>query len=155
MSNTNQTTTSTVTTTASAPACTNTITDPKNCGKCGIVCPAGDECKNGACSNTSCQSQTCDAGFSNCNDNINCYCFSDTAGTGFCGQNSVCGNLKTCASDDDCGRGSGNICAVNTCCVDSGDTTGVCLSPLCDNPATRLMRMSRQKITRGATAAFK
>ncbi|CAG8973809.1 hypothetical protein HYALB_00005554 [Hymenoscyphus albidus] len=149
------TTTVTVTTTASAPTCTNTITDPNNCGKCGVVCAPGDGCKNGACSNTSCKGSTCDSGFGNCSNNSNCYCFSDTAGTGFCGQNSLCAGLTVCTTDDDCGVGSGTICAVNTCCVDPGDTRGVCLSPLCDNPATKLMRMSRRKTERGTTAAWK
>jgi hypothetical protein len=29
--------------------CTNTKTDPSNCGHCGTVCPAGSICQNGSC----------------------------------------------------------------------------------------------------------
>jgi hypothetical protein len=29
--------------------CVSIPSDPNNCGKCGLVCPAGDACQNGAC----------------------------------------------------------------------------------------------------------
>lgn len=151
------TTTQTVTTTVSsiAPTCTNTSTDPKNCGTCGNVCPEGTTCQNGSCSDVECQGQTCDTGFTNCNNNDNCYCFTSSSGTGFCGQNAICSELTACSVDADCGTGSGRICAVNSCCpVLVPALPGVCLSPQCANPARKLLRMVKARSKQHGTAAF-
>jgi len=62
--------------------------------------------------------------------------------------NVACAGLPACALDSDCA--SGSVCALETCCP--SDLGGVCLNPLCENPAMRLMQMA--KIRRADTAAF-
>jgi len=142
----------TVTTTSSASAthssnCTASIlTDSQNCGACGKACAAGQICENGVCSDGECDAQTCDTGFKNCGNSDNCFCFTDSNGRGFCAQNEICSGLKSCTTNDDCGKG--NICAIKSCCVDP-----VCLPGGCANPARLLIRLSKARWQSG-TAAF-
>jgi len=43
-------------------ACVDITTDPNNCGGCGNVCPAGQDCVNGACQSPRCAAPTTDCG---------------------------------------------------------------------------------------------
>ncbi|KAG9242832.1 hypothetical protein BJ878DRAFT_148573 [Calycina marina] len=146
--------TSTITSHTASPTCTaNILTDPLNCGKCGHICNSGT-CQNGACGSTQCPSnQNCDNGFKTCGAST-CFCFADSTGTGFCGQNAVCAAATACASDKDCGNGS--ICAKDTCCLaPSPELPGICLVGECFNPADKLRSLSRMRRSdlSGGTAA--
>jgi len=148
-------TTTTTTKSSATPTCTaNVLTDPLNCGKCGHVCSSGN-CQNGACGSTQCaNNQTCDGGFKTCGAS-NCFCFSDSTGTGFCGVNAVCFGANACNTDKDCRNGS--ICAKETCCPPpSDDKPGICLLGECSNPLSKLSVLSRvqNSDTSGRTAAF-
>ncbi|KAG0646057.1 hypothetical protein D0Z07_8040 [Hyphodiscus hymeniophilus] len=108
-----------------------------------------------------CAGQTCATGFiPSCDqDNTGCYCFTDSVGDGFCGENAPCASLTPCETDDDCTSSplsSGDTCAFSTCCSD-GDEQGLCLVGVCSNPSSNLMKMAmaaRNGLV-GDTAAFR
>lgn len=91
-----------------------------------------------------CTGQTCSTGFiPKCNlNNSNCFCFTNAAGNGFCGQNAPCAGLTACETDSDCAvkDSSGDTCALSTCCGDAG----ICLEGICPNPSTKLRRMAKE-----------
>ncbi|TVY41007.1 hypothetical protein LOCC1_G005881 [Lachnellula occidentalis] len=98
---------------------------------------------------SACQGHTCSEGVKSCSNDQSCFCFVGTNSTSICAANNFCGALSACALDSDCA--SGSICALETCCT--SDLGGVCLSPLCNNPAMSLMQMV--KIKGADTAAFR
>ncbi|TVY58167.1 hypothetical protein LCER1_G001379 [Lachnellula cervina] len=99
--------------------------------------------------NSPCQGHTCSQGITTCNKDETCYCFVGTNSTSICAANVLCEALPACALDSDCAAGS--VCALETCCP--SHLGGVCFSPLCDNPAMRLMHMAT--IGRADTAAYR
>lgn len=99
--------------------------------------------------NSPCQGHTCSQGITTCNKDETCYCFVGTNSTSICAANVLCEALPACALDSDCA--SGSVCALETCCP--SHLGGVCFSPLCDNPAMRLMHMAT--IGRADTAAYR
>ena len=105
--------------------CTNTLTDPNNCGGCagvgGTVCPPGQTCSNGACA--------CPPGQTLCGDT--CCPSGQICSDGMCAcppSQTLCGNT-CCPSGQNCSNGacacppSQTLCG-NTCCPSSCTTCG-------------------------------
>jgi hypothetical protein len=126
--------------------CVDLNTSPDNCGACGVQCPSGSQCVNGACSQPSCDGKTC-ATFTNCSPGgaSDCQCYTTTDGTGFCAQNQLCAGLADCQTNADCGAGS--ICAVQSCC-----TRNVCLPAECGNPALVFKRYEKRAVGDGCSS---
>ncbi len=80
----------------SGPTCTNTSTDPRNCGACGHACGAKESCVAGACV------VPCDAGTTACGAS----CVDTTGDLGNCGK---CANA--------CAGGAAAKCASGACSV--------------------------------------
>ena len=76
--------------------CTDLTSDSTNCGQCGVTCPRGQICSNGACGSV--PVEECGAGFTNCNG----ACVDRQSDPANCGQ---CG--VTCPR--------GQICLSSTC----------------------------------------
>jgi hypothetical protein len=93
---------------ACAGACTNRLTDPKNCGSCGNTCGQGETCCSGGCKNLN-------------DDEANCGSCGNGCGSGETCCNGVCKDLNT--DPNNCGE-CGNACGQNQVC--SG---GVCCLP--------------------------
>jgi hypothetical protein len=72
-------------------ACTDTKTDPSNCGQCAKVCPSKPHA-TASCANSQCASQ-CDSGYSQCTGNC-VDTSSDKNNCGACGNK--CPGMKTC-----------------------------------------------------------
>jgi hypothetical protein len=127
-----------------ATTCTNTQTDPMNCGKCGNACMAGQVCSAGACASM------CGANSTQCgqscvdtkNDNANCgkcgtacmmgqVCSQGACGTNCGGGTKLCGTtcVDTNVDPGNCG-GCGTKCADGKSCV-----MGACAS-ICGNGQT-------------------
>jgi hypothetical protein len=77
--------------------CTATATDPKNCGACGTVCPAGAQCQAGTCQAACGTGQALCAGA--CKTTV-----SDPTNCGVCGT--ACG--------------AGQVCSAGACAADCG-----------------------------------
>jgi hypothetical protein len=86
--------------------CTNTATDPANCGSCGHACAPGVSCVDGTCG---CGNQSCPP--EQCCDGVCVDLQSDPANCGSCGH--ACAAGETCQAGT-CGCG-GASCA-GTCC---------------------------------------
>jgi hypothetical protein len=53
--------------------CIDGLSDPNNCGSCGNVCPAGQDCVRGSCQSTRCPPSTTDCeGVWCCNEGMLC-----------------------------------------------------------------------------------
>ncbi len=112
--------------------------------QCGM-CPSGQVCTGGVCSNGGCVPKTCmQEGFTcgsqgdGCGNVISCgTCPSGTCGGG--GTPSVCGSgdcmTKSCAAENaSCGSvgdGCGNIINCGVCPVGDVCTAGMCVMPMC------------------------
>ena len=91
--------------------CANLQTDNQNCGGCGITCPSGKVCSNGACATS------CGQPLSQCGQGNNAYCANLTSDDANCGQcGTPCGAGLKCVSSTctlTCGGGAtqcGNAC---------------------------------------------
>ncbi|MBI5517247.1 MAG: hypothetical protein HY909_25940, partial [Deltaproteobacteria bacterium] len=85
--------------TAPAPTCVNTLTDPRNCGMCGMACLSGQLCMGGRCMSTR---MTCPAGRTDCTPTApapTCVnTLTDPRNCGMCGM--------ACLSGQTCGGGT-------------------------------------------------
>jgi len=109
--------------TATTPGtCTNTATDPKNCGACAHACATGEKCYSGACS--ACPSGqivcngACTGGSNLCNGKCPNY-GSDSKNCGSCGH--ACSGGMTCSQ---------GLC--NNCLAPKVLCNGTCTSLLAD-----------------------
>ena len=125
---------------------TNIFTSSANCGGCGITCPAGATCVNGACTfpdaacankangdvctvtngtgvctNGQCLVATCNAGFADCNGNRADGCetntLSDAQNCGAC--------LHSCAAGQTCVNG---VCTTTSCPPGQVLCNGLCIT---------------------------
>jgi len=106
--------------------CTNTSSDPSNCGSCGTACSTGVPCTNGACGSgggllsngQACTSATqCSSG--------NCQCSNNNCTTSVCAP-PLLPNGQACTSANQCSSGNCQ-CSNNNC------TTFVCAPSLLSN----------------------
>ena len=83
------------TSTAGLPtlSCTDTATDPDNCGACGTICPANEVCQAGACKAT---------GMTECGGPTGGVTFKDLqTDRNNCGAcNNICGSTEVCSAGD-------------------------------------------------------
>jgi hypothetical protein len=84
--------------------CANIVSDPANCGGCGVSCPANQTCNNAACTPT--QTTTCTDPLLLCKD---------PNGTPSC--------IDPRLDNNNCGA-CGKVCPTNMHCVQSACTTG-------------------------------
>lgn len=112
----------------SGPACTNTQTDPKNCGACGFDCSALENVKAGAappdvqCAGGVCvvQPSACMTGFGHCSNNANDGCETDLTSVSNCG---TCN--KACAAPlGICSTKSSPASCVSSCAAPTPDLCG-------------------------------
>ncbi len=91
-------------------------------------CGSDQICLSGTCvSASTCDNPgNCYTGFSNCETNPNCFCFTTTEGTGVCGCNTYCSQAPTCSSTADCP--SGTFCITGNGCTGCSGSGGVCIS---------------------------
>jgi len=74
-----------------------------------------DACEGACCVPQTCTPGTCEGGFSNCEGNPNCFCFTAAEGGGSCSQSHACAALVPCPNGtSDCPLGQ--VCHVDTCC---------------------------------------
>jgi hypothetical protein len=110
--------------------CRNLLTDEKNCGSCGHICPEGKVCKNGkctslcasgytycdgVCTNLQVDADNCGACGTVCDDGYSCVngaCYLDCP-TGETDCSGVCVNLQT--DENNCGS-CGHACQVGEVC---------------------------------------
>ncbi|MDD1708994.1 MAG: hypothetical protein LUQ33_07495 [Methanoregulaceae archaeon] len=98
----------------------NVLTDPGNCGSCGVVCESGS-CVAGECSDTSGRMLTCGPSQVQCNGT----CINPWTDENNCG---VCGNICTAPWSECCGGRCGPPCAPGETCID-----GACRNTSSDN----------------------
>ncbi|MEI7703751.1 MAG: hypothetical protein WCK73_04045 [Deltaproteobacteria bacterium] len=99
--------------------CTDTSSDPSNCGICGNVCPAGQTCSAGTCQ------QTCATGLTLCSgacvdvktDPANCGSCGHACGTG---QNCSAGTCQSQCTTLTCNGACCQAPLGNTCCPSAG-----------------------------------
>lgn len=94
--------------------CSDTQTDPSNCGQCGHACVPGDSCHNGHClcpdGGTRCGAHCCSTGFKclTCSPNGTLYCVPQSEGS-CCDYNYPVGDPTYCPYGTQC-------CTTNGCC---------------------------------------
>ncbi len=93
--------------------CTDTATDPSNCGTCGNFCETGSTCSAGVCS--------CSGGLTSCSGSCVDTSSSNT-NCGVCGN--VCGASQTCVSGA-C-RCSGGLTLCGSTCIDTSTSNANC-----------------------------
>ena len=138
--------------------CVDTDTNENHCGECNNDCDGGEVCRNGTCrcpaghrcpAGTTCTAQegvcraaTCPAGTQACADNAlircdpntaDCYCFTRSNGTTFCGDISAssCGTTgDRCDADNECPPGYGCVDLATNCnCPGNPTTDSFCVPP--------------------------
>jgi hypothetical protein len=117
--------------------CTDTQTDPYNCGMCGNSCQGGSGCTNGMCA-----APTCSSGETLCGST----CTNTQTDSNNCGTcNTVCANGSTCSSGmcttsgGTCGAPTGtcshSLCSAGGPLADGCDPNG-CTFSMCDEDSS-------------------
>jgi hypothetical protein len=133
--------------------CTNTDTDNKNCGACGVMCASGEQCLNGRCFSP----DICPAGFQACPDfqrcsveDSDCFCGSTTGGQTVCFQDEdFCDVPRPCVTTSDCA--DGRVCLDSIGCCEDRDLPAVprtCVLP-CANQAQKLAPNQQAVVLKG------
>ena len=98
--------------------CVSTLTNPNNCGACGVVCTTLNGI--GACINGKCGVGTCNAGFANCDGNAANGCETDiSTSTANCG---ACGAV--CTTPNGIGACVNGVCRIGACNPGFADCNG-------------------------------
>jgi hypothetical protein len=94
--------------TVGAPAwCSDLANDPANCGGCGLACPAGQTCSQGACSGTPAECVHRLGGFCNLDAGLGYLCCPGLGCINTDSDNANCGNCgAACAAGTSCQSGS-------------------------------------------------
>ena len=100
--------------------CSNTKTDPNNCGSCGTVCAQGQVCTQGKCA------INCQANETVCNGNSCANTTSDNDNCGSCGN--VCSNGQVCSKGICTVTCTMNTTLCNGSCVDTQNDPNNCTS---------------------------
>ncbi len=125
-------------------ACTLFLTDPKNCGACGLACPNDEPCANGLCLDCSKlpDGTACNAGTYEglCCSGVCANTRVDSANCGGCGASGDAGPPAVCAIGSVCiDAGCVDQCigaANNAACSIHTFADGTCCNQLCIDPTT-------------------
>lgn len=133
--------------------CTNTDSDNKNCGACGVQCASGEQCLHGRCYSP----DICPSGFQACPDfqrcsveDSDCFCGSTTGGQTVCFQDEdFCDTPRPCVTTSDCDEG--RVCLDSIGCCEARDMPAVnrtCVLP-CANQAQKLAPNQQALVLKG------
>lgn len=113
--------------TACGDECTNTSSDPKNCGACGTKCGADEGCSDGECQRFGCTTGQVECGGS---------CVDLQRDPDFCGDCDIaCGSGQSCSNGSCVAECPTGELACNGSCIDPATDDQFCGATLCSGEA--------------------